>query len=154
MNQYHYTNVQPSGYNLGPPATDRDDQHHLVQHGAGLAQASYENNRSLIPGLGLGFQSSVPSDWARVDSDTNPSLPAQPLHTGAVWSGNGGNGPSASKLAVGHHYSMVEDDLSEGELEDIYEPVADEAAPRSHPSEAPPGASTLSLFSPNKRVIN
>lgn len=102
-----------------------------------ISQESYEYNRNAIPGLALGFanNASWQQGWAPPSGQQSESL--QPISANQNAIGAGDTNQQLSKtqdnaMPVGDDdEAMEEGELSEGELEDIYEPKEVPEAPRS-----------------------
>lgn len=150
MNPGYYGKAAPHGYQAHalPPSApaSKTDSSSVYSHGydayAGFrnaTQASFDYNRNLIPGLGLNLVPQV--DAAPISQSTAP-VASSPLASGALQQTmhnpvdasiqnltSGNDAPDADSV-------MEEGELSEGELEDVYEPgpngvVAGGASPGS-----------------------
>lgn len=144
MSQHHYAYGPPEGYYQQPnpnpslpyPAYGAPS-YHPSSSGAvppysngNASNQEFDHNRNMIPGLGLGFPNPAP-EWRQ--QWTNPSAVAVPVQNsdpGMVSQGPGAAGPIVDNLASAsrptepgvQNDNMDEGELSEGELEDIYEP--------------------------------
>ncbi|KAH7316616.1 hypothetical protein B0I35DRAFT_512522 [Stachybotrys elegans] len=148
FNGYGYSYPQGlSNYAPTPTAPAGQTQHlgddgvASNSHGNATA-ASYGFNRNIIPGLGLTFSNAAVLPVAQHMSGSGPGDSRQPSsysHTPIPHLGNPssippqdtGGAPAATRNPSDD--VMEEGELSEGELEDIYEPKAIEA-PTSHSS--------------------
>lgn len=92
-----------------------------------LAQESYNHNRNAIPGLGLSFtgQPVLTRPSAENEAATLPDLGLQALPAAVNQAANNLNRDAANLAWV----PPADADLSEGELEDLYEPFDDEVEP-------------------------
>ncbi|POR38624.1 Protein red1 [Tolypocladium paradoxum] len=144
MSQSGYGCDAPEGYHTQPPYSNlqypsRTLPSHSANEPANLsgqrhgdvAQQSYEYNRNMIPGLGLGFSprgTGQQDPWARPQPGSGYSAP-QPPQTGgqgsnqvALKAGDSGKPNTMTASGGASNDGSEEGEVSEGEMEDLYEP--------------------------------
>lgn len=144
MNPYNYAPNQPlthdqyqgtSAPNLYPSASNSNDPYSLhrrsYEHETGLAQNAFAYNQSAIPGLGLGAGTQDGGFPGRSNIG-NVVIPAPP--TAGYPDTYAGNRianvfPADATTPSGDDVQAVNAELSDGELEDIYEPLVDGSLP-------------------------
>lgn len=100
---------------------------------------AFDHNRNVIPGLGLGFSNPAPEWRQQWENQPAVALPVQNLDPGMMQRSLGTHTNNADSLASASRPTeagaqddaMDEGELSEGELEDIYEPKYPEHVPSS-----------------------
>ena len=143
MEQYGFNYEAPHhGYQQHPPQPgipfgELEHGHIATQSHGTLSQQSYQYNRDMIPGLGLGYpgpatEYSAPLHEVPNQVDTLPRLvPAQQFYSADQW-----QGATAQQHAPSRHHDhltnearhyfpaggMEEGEISDGELEDLYDP--------------------------------
>jgi hypothetical protein len=149
MSQYAYGHGAPhTGYPTSQPHLDSSDQpfgqppfhaNGVVEnqsiYGQGASFEAYGYNQTTIPGLGMGFTHST-ATWQHAAAQNIPEPHANPSVSAVRWQTSRIDGnarpessPSTSQRlnSVVDNKTMEEGELSEGELEDIYEPTETEA---------------------------
>ncbi|CAM1502126.1 Fc.00g041100.m01.CDS01 [Cosmosporella sp. VM-42] len=162
MSQHGYGHGPPQGYQPPQPYTYHPHQSYALpaytpnevvnsDPGQGtLAQQSYDYNRNAIPGLGLGFSSNG-MVWQQ-EAHTSPGLLQElpsPAPTQQAINQESNMDDDSMALQgkpvyiISGDEAMEEGELSEGELEDIYEPREkdDSADKPQHPDPHAPGVS-------------
>ncbi|CEI60926.1 hypothetical protein FVEN_g2430 [Fusarium venenatum] len=161
MSQYAYGHGAPhTGYQTSQPHLYSSDQPYgqppfhpngVVENQSIYSQGTteaYGYNQTTIPGLGMGFTHSA-ATWQHAAAQSLPGTHADPSASVVHWQtsqidGNArpGSSTSASQRpnSAGDNKTMEEGELSEGELEDIYEPTETEANRSDQPGVQPPGS--------------
>lgn len=157
MSQYGYDYAPPHGYQTAQPYPYQAQQFHSLpsymateptdagnRHPAVIAQDSFEYNRNAIPGLGLGYPGNAPS-WQQgwVNSSAQQSELPRPISVNhiSIQEGDAVQQPNLipdKSLPADDDDAMEEGELSEDQMEDIYEPreVEDAISNQQQPVES------------------